>query len=291
MRERLTRFDGPHDVRLRAGTRNLGVCGNQNEAVELCSGELIVLFEGDDVSAPDRVARLVAEYQRLNHAVGALGSGIRLIRSDGTYKSTLVWPLTRADAWTMVRHEWAVHGCCMAFRRDCFSEVGPISRRLISGDNGLWLRGVFVRDGGLSLVSAPLVDYRQHETNVSSAFHIDYSSAAALRASCRRLRLHEVALLFELRKIRAYRKRLHLADAELDGAWQALWAEAHARAALVSVIARAGRVFWPAAAVRAWKFPALRRLALNALAYSTVPWARRLYRGLRGRRADMRIGG
>jgi glycosyltransferase involved in cell wall biosynthesis len=112
IRERLASFTGPHDVRLRAGSTNLGVCCNQNAAIDLCSGELVVLFEGDDVSTPDRVARLVAEYVRLDRAVGALASGIRLIRSDGMYRSTVVWPAGRS-----VRGAWcATSGQCTVAR-------------------------------------------------------------------------------------------------------------------------------------------------------------------------------
>jgi glycosyltransferase involved in cell wall biosynthesis len=290
IRERLARFAGAHDVRLRAGTSNLGVCRNQNAALELCSGELVVLFEGDDVSAPDRVARLVAEYVRLDRAVGALASGIRLIRADGSYSSTVVWPTGRADAWSMVRHEWSVHGCSMAFRRECVSEIGPLSRWLMSGDNGLWLRAAFVRDGGLALIGEPLVDYRVHDTNVSSHFQIDYSSGKSLRSSCFRLRAHEIALLHELRKIKVYRDRLQVPDRTLDAAWQALWQESRARAALVSTIASKRRLAWLPVAARALRYPALRRFALNAITLALLPWARSGYRALRGRSGSARIG-
>jgi glycosyltransferase involved in cell wall biosynthesis len=290
IRERLARFAGPHDVRLRAGARNLGVCRNQNAALELCSGELIVLFEGDDISAPDRVEKLVAEYLRLDRAVGALASGIRLIRSDGTYRSTVVWPAGRADAWSMVRHEWSVHGCSMAFRRECYSEFGPLSRRLISGDNGLWLRAAFLRNGGLALLAEPLVDYRVHDSNVSGRFTIDYSSAQSLRESCQRLCAHEIAMLLELRKIREYRQRLRARDDTLSAAWAELWEESRARAALVSAIANGPRLAWVPAATRSLKFPALRRFAINAITLALAPWVRPAYRALRGRSGTARIG-
>jgi glycosyltransferase involved in cell wall biosynthesis len=290
IRERLASFTGPHDVRLRAGSTNLGVCRNQNAAIDLCSGELVVLFEGDDVSTPDRVARLVAEYVRLDRAVGALASGIRLIRSDGMYRSTVVWPSGRSDARSLVRHEWSVHGCSMAFRRECVSEIGPLSRRLISGDNGLWLRAAFVRDGGLALIGAPLVDYRMHDTSVSSFFQLDYSSARSLRASCHRLRAHEIAMLLELRKIKVYRERLGAPDRSLDVAWQALWQESRARAALVTTVAGKPRIRWLPVAARALRYPALRGFALNAITLALLPWARAGYRALRGRSGTATIG-
>jgi hypothetical protein len=178
----------------------------------------------------------------------------------------------------------------MAFRRECVSEIGPLSRRLISGDNGLWLRAAFVRDGGLALIGEALVDYRMHDTNVSSFFQLDYSNARSLRASCHRLRAHEIAMLLELRKIKVYRERLGAPDRSLDTAWQALWQESRARAALVTTIAGKPRIRWLPVAARALRYPALRRFALNALTLALLPWARAGYRALRGRSGTATIG-
>ena len=77
--DNLADYSGPHRIRVLRAVRNRGICGNQNAALGLAEGELIVLFEGDDVSAPDRVAHLVSAYRENGRAVGALGSAVRKI--------------------------------------------------------------------------------------------------------------------------------------------------------------------------------------------------------------------
>src|SRR5439155_19844125 len=79
IRDELDNHAGHHRIRLRSGQHNLGVCGNQNASIRLAEGELIVLFEGDDESAPHRVETLVTAYLAHGRRVAALGSAILLI--------------------------------------------------------------------------------------------------------------------------------------------------------------------------------------------------------------------
>ena len=193
MEAALCNYSGPHRIRLRRGKRNLGVCRNQNATLGLTEGELIVLFEGDDISIPDRVAQLVQNYRAREGRVGALGSGIRKIDRQGTLGEEVSWPTTSGDAWTMVRSEWNVHGCGLAIRRDCFFEVGLINRHLISGDITLWMRGAFVQEGGLAQVPNALVLYRLHGDNVSSRVRLGFESPEFLQECCRQLLKNEIA--------------------------------------------------------------------------------------------------
>ena len=53
-------YKGPHKVVLNKNKSNLGLAGNLNCCLELARGDLIVIAAGDDVSCPDRTAKLVA---------------------------------------------------------------------------------------------------------------------------------------------------------------------------------------------------------------------------------------
>jgi hypothetical protein len=278
MRAILNRYKGHHRIRLRAGLRNLGICGNQNASICLAEGELIVLFEGDDESAPDRVQRLVEAYIARKGAVAGLGSAILQMEPNGCTAAALPCSIRTGDAWTIFRGDWAVPGCGLAFRRDCFFEIGPISKGLISGDIALWMRAAFVRNGGMLQVSDPLVRYRMHCANVSKRFTIEFKSTQVLRTCCRNLLRNEVAQVFELRKIARYLRRAHLEEDEVHTVWKAHFRLANARAKLVFAVSKKSRTRWIGPALIAMKFPLLRGKALRVIALAFFPWAHVLFK-------------
>jgi glycosyltransferase involved in cell wall biosynthesis len=280
----LEHYRGPHAVTLRTSRRNLGVVGNQNAALSLAEGELIMLCEGDDVSQSERADRLVQRYLELDRTVGALGSSIRIISEQGEPRRVVSWPRLRGDAATLARHAWPVHGCTLALRRDCISDFGSITHGLISGDIAMWVRAAFLERGGLAQVPEPLVDYRMHAENVSSGFTLDYTSVADLRKSCQRLCRNEVAQVIELKKVARYRSRLGKSDAGLDQAWQQLFREARARAQLVLAIVHRPRSHWVKPAITAMREPGLRSLAVNALLLAYAPMLLKAYRQVRSGR-------
>src|SRR5690348_9613622 len=72
----LRHYSGHHDVLFRSASKNLGVCGNQNLVFSRAEGELVVVFEGDDISVPTRVSQLTAAYISNDRRVSALGSSV-----------------------------------------------------------------------------------------------------------------------------------------------------------------------------------------------------------------------
>jgi glycosyltransferase involved in cell wall biosynthesis len=267
IRSTLTNYKGCHRVRVRYGSRNLGICGNQNASIQLAEGELIVLFEGDDESVPERTTKIVDAYVARKRRIAALESAIQLMDCGGRI-GTVVWPTENG----------ALHGCGLSFRRDVFFEIGPISKRLMSGDIALWMRAAFVPEGGTLQVRAPLVHYRVHDTNASMRLRWDFSSVKALRECCSNLVKHEVAKVFELRKIRGYRRRLGAERDDLQSEWETLFHLSRARARLVLAVSRRSRLYWVWPALVACKFPVLKGKALRVIAVALFPWIRGLYK-------------
>lgn len=274
---------GPHRIRLLRARRNRGICGNQNAALSLAEGELIVLFEGDDVSLPERTTKLVNAYRGYGRAVGALGSAIRRIDSNGELIGEVTWPVIKADASFLARGKWTVAGCGLVIRRDCFFDVGPITRQLISGDIAMWMRAVFVHDGGVAFVPQALVDYRIHGNNASAQISKRYASRAALRASCEMLLKNEVAQVIELKKIARYRIRRSLSDTKTDMILSQMLGAARSRAALTYALARKPCRKWFLPAVTALRYRGLRLFALRAAALGLCPFAYRIYLAVKGR--------
>lgn len=272
IRATLAEYRGAHRVRLNVRAQNGGVVANQNDGLALTEGELVVLFEGDDISAPDRVERIVAVYEESGRRVAAIGSSITLIDRDGNVIRQIDWPLRVAGARDVQEGRWQVHGCTLAIRRSCFTEMGPVARGLISADIALWVRAAFSVPGGLAqLTGVPLVKYRVHGENVSTRFSLSFASRAALRESCRVLLPNERAQVEELRTIERYRARMKAVDADADRALRALQREARARARLVTAIAQRSRAAWVGAALSAMRERALRNKAVRVIITAISP--------------------
>jgi glycosyltransferase involved in cell wall biosynthesis len=288
LRSALEGYEGRHRIRLRQGHRNLGICGNQNAGIQLAEGELIVLFEGDDESVPQRVAKLVDAYRDAHRRVAALGSAIWKMDAAGQRQTLVSWPHKTGDAWTALRGEWTVHGCGLSFRRDCFFEIGPISRRLFAGDIALWMRAAFLWEGGMLQVPEPLVRYRIHDHNASKGIYFNYSSPQALRDCWSDFLKGEVAQVLELKKIDRYRRRKGLQGDSLQAAWEAHFNLAQARARLTFAVSRKSRMSWIWPALMAFGFPPLRGKALRVIALALFPYAHAVYKSLRGRKPPRR---
>src|SRR5205823_3084986 len=92
-------YNGPHRIALRHGGPNQGICRNQNVALALTRGELIVLFEGDDVSLPNRVEELVKAYLAAGRKPTVLGSSIRRMDQHGSLSDEASGNLSDGHGW------------------------------------------------------------------------------------------------------------------------------------------------------------------------------------------------
>jgi glycosyltransferase involved in cell wall biosynthesis len=155
------KYQGPHHVRVRQNSHNLGIAGHYNQAVSEASAELIVVAAGDDLSAPNRVARVLdawrASHGRLNliasyaTSIDLHGKDLGLIRTGHLEK----WP----DAQTWCKKRPYVIGATFAFHKKLFTVFGPLAKGVDYEDQVLSLRAAAL-GGGLT-IPEPLVQYRQ----------------------------------------------------------------------------------------------------------------------------------
>jgi hypothetical protein len=267
----LRHYSGHHDILFRSASKNLGVCGNQNLVFSRAEGELVVVFEGDDISVPTRVSQLTAAYISNDRRVSALGSSVIRIDEDGAPHETVVWPTTKCGAVTFVRNGWAVAGCTIAFRRDCFEEVGRISHHLLSGDIALWMRAVFMPGGRLLQIPSPLVYYRGHSANVSRSRLLTYNSLESLTEFASAWVRNEIAQVGEWRKIAKYRA-VRTDESDRDAKeFVHLGRVIRARARLTYAIAKCSRASWVIPVLSAARFSSLRRFSLRCLIAAFSP--------------------
>lgn len=90
MQEMAAAYRGPHKVVLNRNPSNLRLIGHLNRVMSLATGDLLVQNAGDDVSHPERVARLVAVWEA-DPAIRALHSAVRRLDLTG---APVDWPMT-----------------------------------------------------------------------------------------------------------------------------------------------------------------------------------------------------
>jgi len=153
-------YDGPHIVRVTRNGKNLGVVGNFNTAMTKTSGGLIVQVNGDDISRPDRVRRLV-EVWNDDPQAKLVYSPARWIFADGRLAGMLnVRPESDYDqpATEFILNRLYVTGASAAYDRSIFDAFGPISSKAGNEDHIMPFRARVL--GRIRKVDDVLIDVR-----------------------------------------------------------------------------------------------------------------------------------
>jgi glycosyltransferase involved in cell wall biosynthesis len=160
--------EGDHSdrsIRTHLATKREGLATRINEAVREARGELLVLMAGDDLSAPDRVERLMVRWQETG--ADALYSNATIIDEHGRAFGALAEASHRPPGhWRdVVEGRRAMLGCAEAVSARLFQRFGPLPADVIAEDQVLSLRAMLL--SSIAYVDAPLVAYRRHGGNVS----------------------------------------------------------------------------------------------------------------------------
>lgn len=172
-------YRGPHRIIVRRNERNLGVSGHVNAVLPLASAPLIVMMAGDDISEPERVARLLAVFDA-EPEVMAIGSGFIAIDAGGAPTPLRMRGL---PARFGIAHFVAAGrligllGASLALRREVFDAFGPLRGPI--EDNALSLRAALL--GRCAWLPAPLLRYRQHAGSVSAGVFARGEDAAVAK--------------------------------------------------------------------------------------------------------------
>lgn len=153
------KYQGPHRVRVRQNPHNMGIAQHYNQAVIEASAELIVVAAGDDLSAPNRVARVLDAWRASQGRLNLIASYATSIDSHGKALGLIQtghlehWP----DAQTWCKKRPYVIGATFAFHKQLFTVFGPLAEGVDYEDQVLSLRAAAL-GGGLT-IAEPLVQY------------------------------------------------------------------------------------------------------------------------------------
>lgn len=156
---------------LEPSTRSLGVTRNFERALNACTGEVIALCDQDDVWHPDKIERMLATLgdgllafsdARLVDAAGASLDGDPLLFGGLGVTDWERERLQAGDAWTVFLRRNLVTGATAVLRRSLLDLAGEFPEAWVHDE---WLAIVAAAHGGVRMLDAPTIDYRQHGAN------------------------------------------------------------------------------------------------------------------------------
>lgn len=162
-------YYGPHHVRVRQNSNNLGIAEHYNLAASEASAELIVVAAGDDLSEPYRVARILDAWRANKGRLSLIASYVTSIDPSGKILGLI--RTSHLERWSDA-HAWCkkrpyVIGATFAFNKKLFTTFGPLAKGVDYEDQVLSLRAATL--GGSLTIPEPLVQYRQGGLSSRSA--------------------------------------------------------------------------------------------------------------------------
>ena len=186
----------------------LRVTKNFEQAASACTGDLVALSDQDDVWHPERLARMVAEFEArpdllLLHTDARLVDGSLEPLGNTLFHALEVKPFERAwihggRAFDVFLRRNLVTGATTLFRRSLLEQALPFPKEWLHDE---WLGIVAAAIGRVDVLEQELIDYRQHESNQIGArrdsFMGKVRKALASRGTTHQERARKAELLLE----------------------------------------------------------------------------------------------
>lgn len=165
----------PNLVRLYKNPQNIGRNKNFEQAIGLCTGDIIALSDQDDVFLPHKfesIARVFAS----DRTYGLVFSNATIVKGDLSVVSeslfSEIWPpfserrrkQFNYDAFKAIIRNRPALGCSIAFRKELIRFLLPIPAEFSHDAWIMLLSSLFSR---IRFTNESLVLYRQHDTNIA----------------------------------------------------------------------------------------------------------------------------
>lgn len=158
----------PFPVRIVQNATNLGSNKNFEQAIQLCTGDLIALSDQDDLWAPRRLEQSEAAL-RERPDCGLVFSDAEIIDDAGQRTGETLWrnflftpdlqaALARGDYTPLARYRF-ITGATVMFRAQYRPFLFPILGEWIHDG---WIAMLIACLSGICFIAEPLVQYRQH---------------------------------------------------------------------------------------------------------------------------------
>ena len=158
-------------VTLRFNEKNLGSVKNFEQAIGLCTGDIIALSDQDDVWRSDKLQLIEDTFVR-SPGAGLVFSDAEVVGEELAPLGRRMWNEVGFDSHKrkLVAHDralevlitgWTVTGATMAFRSDFVKLSLPIPNEIAMIHDG-WIALTIAAVAGVVAIEEPLIQYRQH---------------------------------------------------------------------------------------------------------------------------------
>jgi len=159
---------GDERIRIFSNERNIGVARSFERAISLAKGEIIFLSDQDDIWHPEKVSRMMDVFISRPEITLVL-SDARVVDKDGNLLVESFFArrgrFRAGVVHNLIKNKYL--GCVMAFRQGLRERILPFPAAIPQHD--MWIGLVNALYGKALFIDLPLVDYRRHGGNASSA--------------------------------------------------------------------------------------------------------------------------
>ena len=164
----------PFTVKIVENERNLGFNKNFEKAISLCTGEVIFISDSDDIWLPEKIARVLHQFQN-NPKTQLVFSNEFLCDVSGKQLPQTFWQLNNFSeaekklfdlplGYQILLRKTLAPGHTMAFRTELRQKILPFGTNWVFDAWILWIAKL---SSEIKIISEPLVLYRQHgEQNI-----------------------------------------------------------------------------------------------------------------------------
>lgn len=154
-------YVGPHRLVLNRNQANLGIGAHIDKMVALSHGELLFIAAGDDISLPERCARVVDAWLAAGRRPDLISTQLVDLDAQGRTHATIA-PTdlsTYRNAADWLARPPHVVGAAQAWTRRVFDRFGPLPAGTVAEDWLMVFRAIV--GGGAITLPEPLVQYRR----------------------------------------------------------------------------------------------------------------------------------
>jgi glycosyltransferase involved in cell wall biosynthesis len=165
-------FDKVLNIKVFVNESSLKVTKNFEKAVALCSGDIILMCDQDDIWHSDKLAK-ISHYFQNNLNQLAVFSDADLVDEQGNSLNKNFWSAVRfhepqiqqfknGNVVELLLAGNRTAGCMMAFRRELVEKIIPFPTHIPLMIHDNWITIVGAMLDYLGLIEAKLISYRQH---------------------------------------------------------------------------------------------------------------------------------
>ncbi|MEA5459899.1 glycosyltransferase family 2 protein [Arcicella sp. LKC2W] len=170
--EIIKEFENVLNIKFFKNDTSLKVTKNFERAISICSGDIILMCDQDDLWHADKLAKIHQYFQNNTDKV-AVFSDAELVDEKGESLGNNFWSVVRFHEWQ--RQQWKngqeieillagnrSAGCMMGFRKELIEKIIPFPMHIPEMIHDNWITIMAAMLDKIGIIEERLISYRQH---------------------------------------------------------------------------------------------------------------------------------